>query len=40
MYGRIPEEWLEQINVKMSDAGVPYMQRPMLAIQAWSSEEM
>jgi hypothetical protein len=34
----IPEEWLKQINRKMSDEGVPYIQRPMLAIRAWAME--
>jgi hypothetical protein len=35
----IPENWLEQINRKMSDAGVPYIQRPLLAIRAWSLDK-
>src|SRR6267142_2864112 len=34
----IPEDWLEQINRRLSDAGVPYKQRPWEALRAWSLE--
>jgi hypothetical protein len=34
----ISEQWLEQINRRMSDAGIPYKQRPFLALQAWSQD--
>jgi hypothetical protein len=37
--GEIPERWLEEINRRMSDAGVPYIQRPFLALRAWSMEK-
>src|SRR5437867_4982938 len=34
----IPEDWLEEINRRLSDAGVPYKQRPWHAMRAWSLE--
>ncbi len=34
----IPGDWLEQINRRLSDAGVPYKQRPWHAMRAWSLE--
>lgn len=32
----IPEAWLEEINRRMSQEGIPYHQRPFHALQEWS----